>query len=146
MIFGGYFLPVHFLGTRAISKLTRAVIQRKDDNLYFPEPVGAKNNMRPVRGYTSNSLPQTGTFRDDVTGLQGGRHSANPLWGHLPRGCLSCEHIGRVRRSRSLQFTQREAAIGERPFGPNSSGAVERVPAFLRTELFRICTDRLGRK
>ncbi len=39
MIFGGYFLPVHFLGTRAISKLTRDVIQRKGDNLYFSETV-----------------------------------------------------------------------------------------------------------
>ena len=54
MIFGGYFLPVHFLGTRAISKLTRAVIQRKDDNLYFPPP---------VCGYTFNSPAQIGTFR-----------------------------------------------------------------------------------
>ncbi len=63
MIFGGYFLPVHFLGTRAISKLTRAVIQRKDDNLYFPEPVGEKNNSQRVRGNTFNSPAQIGTFR-----------------------------------------------------------------------------------
>jgi hypothetical protein len=41
MIFGGYFLPMHFLGTQTISKLTPALLQRKDDNLYFSEPVGA---------------------------------------------------------------------------------------------------------
>ncbi len=32
-------IPLHFSGTQTIGKLTRDVIQRKGDNLYFSETV-----------------------------------------------------------------------------------------------------------
>ncbi len=63
-----------------------------------------------------------------------------------PLRSLSCASSGRVRRSRSLQFIQREATIGEGLFGPMAARRMKFVFAERRAKPLKIRTDLLGRE